>query len=98
MNLPPLTQPVIVGVAIAYFAVVALIGGWAARRTRTARDFFVAGKGIGIWALALSSTRRSISSYHIEVMLTRPLTFAAVRVSASASALLSRAPVPDVSE
>jgi Na+/proline symporter len=63
MSLPPLTQPVIIGVAIAYFVVVAMIGGWAARRTRTARDFFVAGKGIGIWALALSSMAATLSGF-----------------------------------
>jgi len=30
--LPPLAQPIIVGVAVAYFAVVAAIGVWATRR------------------------------------------------------------------
>ena len=50
--LPRLTQPVIVAVAVVYFLIVVAIGSWAARRTRTARDFFVAGEGIGIWALA----------------------------------------------
>jgi Na+/proline symporter len=35
-------------VAVVYFAIVAVIGVWATRRTRTASDFFVAGKGIGL--------------------------------------------------
>jgi len=37
----------VVAVGILYFAVVLGISVWAARRTRTAADFFVAGKGIG---------------------------------------------------
>ena len=61
--LPPLAQPAIVGVALLYFAGVAAIGFWAARRTRTARDFFVAGEGIGLWALALSAMAATISGF-----------------------------------
>ena len=36
------TSPTIVAVALAYFAVIVAISVWAARRTRTASDFFVA--------------------------------------------------------
>jgi Na+/proline symporter len=61
--LPRLTQPVIVAVAVVYFLIVVAIGSWAARRTRTARDFFVAGEGIGIWALALSSMAATLSGF-----------------------------------
>ena len=61
--LPTSAQPVIVGVALAYFAAVAVIGAWAARRTRTARDFFVAGEGIGLWALALSAMAATVSGF-----------------------------------
>ncbi len=62
-ELPTLTQPVVTGVAIAYFAVVAAIGAWAARRTRSARDFFVAGQGIGLWTLAIASMAATISGF-----------------------------------
>jgi len=55
-TLPPLAQPIISAVAVGYFAVVAAIGIWATRKTRTASDFFVAGQGIGLWALAIAST------------------------------------------
>ncbi|MEO8226345.1 MAG: sodium/proline symporter, partial [Gemmatimonadota bacterium] len=41
----------------------AAISVWAARRTRTARDFFVAGNGIGIWALALSAMAAATSGF-----------------------------------
>ena len=37
-TLPALNQPMIVGVALAYFAVVTGIGVWATRRTRSAAD------------------------------------------------------------
>ncbi len=61
--LPPLTQPVIGGVAIAYFVVVAIIGTWAARRTRNASDFFVAGQGIGLFTLAIAAMAATLSGF-----------------------------------
>lgn len=61
--LPPLAQPTIVAVALVYFAGVAAIGVWATRRTRTARDFFVAGEGVGLWALALSAMAATLSGF-----------------------------------
>ena len=62
--LPPLGQPVIVGVALAYFAGVAGIAAWATRRTRTGRDFFLAGQGLGVGTLAiaaLAATRSGVA-------------------------------------
>ena len=61
--LPPLAQPIIVAVAVGYFAVVAAIGIWATRKTRTASDFFVAGQGIGLWALAIASMAATLSGF-----------------------------------
>lgn len=61
--LPPLTQPIVVAVALAYFAVVAGIGVWAARRTRSARDFFVAGEGVGLWTMAIASMAATLSGF-----------------------------------
>jgi Na+/proline symporter len=61
--LPALAQPTIIAVAAVYFVVVALIAAWATRRTRTARDFFVAGEGIGLWALALSAMSATLSGF-----------------------------------
>jgi len=61
--LPPLAQPIISVVAIVYFAIVAAIGVWATRRTRTASDFFVAGQGIGLWALAIASMAATLSGF-----------------------------------
>jgi Na+/proline symporter len=62
-ELPPLTQPTIIAVAAAYFVIVAVIGAWATRRTRTAKDFFVAGQGIGLIALTLSAMSATLSGF-----------------------------------
>lgn len=61
--LPTLAQPVIVVVGVAYFAIVAIIGVWASRRTRSAADFFVAGKGIGLVTLAIASMAATLSGF-----------------------------------
>ena len=61
--LPTLTQPIIVVVAILYFAVVGAIGVWATKRTRTANDFFVAGQGIGLMALAIAAMAATLSGF-----------------------------------
>lgn len=60
---PSITQPTIVAVAVGYFALVTAISVWAARRTRTASDFFVAGRGIGLVALALASMSATVSGF-----------------------------------
>lgn len=62
-ELPHVVEPTIVWVAVAYFAVVTVIGAWATRRTRTAGDFFVAGKGIGLAALSLSVMSATLSGF-----------------------------------
>lgn len=53
----------IVAVGLAYFAACALIGWWAARRTRTAEDFFVAGRGIGLLPFALAAMASTLSGF-----------------------------------
>ena len=62
-SLPPLAQPMIIGVALAYFAVVAAIGVWATRQTRNASDFFVAGQGIGLWTMAIAAMAATLSGF-----------------------------------
>ncbi|MFL5382549.1 MAG: sodium/proline symporter [Longimicrobiaceae bacterium] len=62
-GMPRLAQPTIVAVAVLYFAVVAAIGAWATRRTRTANDFFVAGEGIGLIALTLAAMSATLSGF-----------------------------------
>ena len=61
--LPHVTSPTIVVVALLYFIGVVAISVWASRRTRTARDFFVAGHGIGLVALTVASVSTSVSGF-----------------------------------
>lgn len=61
--LPSVAQPAVITVGIIYFAVIVGISVWAARRTRTASDFFVAGKGIGLVALTVASVSVSVSGF-----------------------------------
>src|SRR5690606_28576291 len=61
--LPAMAHPTIVGVALCYFLVVAGIAVWAARRTRTAGEFFVAGRSIGLWAFTLSAMAATLSGF-----------------------------------
>ncbi|HEV8358064.1 MAG TPA: hypothetical protein VGQ17_15030 [Gemmatimonadales bacterium] len=61
--LPTGSGPAILGMALLYAAVVAGIAIWAGRRTRTAKDFFVAGRGIGIWTLAIAAMAATLSGF-----------------------------------
>ena len=61
--LPTAAQPAVIAVGLLYFAVIIGISIWAARRTRTANDFFVAGKGIGLIALTVASVSVSVSGF-----------------------------------
>ena len=61
--MPSAAQPAVIVVGLVYFAVVIAISVWAARRTRTASDFFVAGKGIGLLALTVASVSVSVSGF-----------------------------------
>ena len=61
--LPVSRQPVIIAVGLAYFAAVALIALWAARRTRTSDDFFVAGRGVGLVPFSLAAMASTLSGF-----------------------------------
>ncbi|HEV7389149.1 MAG TPA: hypothetical protein VGN73_11095 [Gemmatimonadaceae bacterium] len=63
VTMPTAAQPVVIAVGLIYFAVIIGISVWAARRTRTANDFFVAGKGIGLVALTIASVSVSVSGF-----------------------------------
>jgi SSS family transporter len=53
----------IVTVGVGYFAVCAAIAVWAARRTRTSGDFFLAGRGVGVWTLAVAAMAATLSGF-----------------------------------
>lgn len=62
-ELPPVSEPGIIAVAVVYFVIVGIIGWWAMRRTRTASDFFVAGKSIGLIPLSLAAMSATLSGF-----------------------------------
>ena len=61
--LPVAARPTVMAVALCYFGVIVAISVWAARRTRTAGDFFLAGQGIGLWALAIAAMAATLSGF-----------------------------------
>ena len=61
--LPRVVGPPIVGIALLYAAIVAGISVRASRRTRSARDFFLAGGGVGVWTLAIATMAATLSGF-----------------------------------
>lgn len=57
------TTAVTVVVGICYFATCGWIAIWAARRTSTSGEFFVAGRRLGIWTVAIASMASSLSGF-----------------------------------
>ena len=56
MTETPITEkPLFVLVGAAYLLLVLVIGVWAARRTRSERDFFIAGQRVGLFVTALAT-------------------------------------------
>jgi Na+/proline symporter len=60
---PLLDQPVLLLAAVAYLAAVFLVAAWAARRTKSARDFFIAGQRIGLVVTGLATTTAAFSGF-----------------------------------
>ncbi|MCG8462119.1 MAG: hypothetical protein MI919_38030 [Holophagales bacterium] len=58
-----LDRPVILATAAVYLAVVAGIGVWALVRTRSAKDFFIAGQGIGLLVTAMATMSAAFSGF-----------------------------------
>ncbi|MEE8137683.1 MAG: sodium/proline symporter [Thermoanaerobaculia bacterium] len=61
--MPILAKPAIVATALGYFLVVLVIGFWAARRTHTSKDFFIAGQGIGLVVTGLATMSAAFSGF-----------------------------------
>ncbi len=61
--IPVPAEPTVLALLVGYFALVLLIGAVATRRTRTARDFFLAGRGIGLVALSVSAVAATLSGF-----------------------------------
>ncbi len=58
-----LDRPLIIGAASVYLLLVLAIGLWSARRTRTAKDFWIAGQNIGLWTTGLATTSAAFSGF-----------------------------------
>jgi Na+/proline symporter len=61
--MPILDKPAIVWTALVYLTLVVVIGFWAARRTRSAKDFFIAGQGIGLVVTGLATMSAAFSGF-----------------------------------
>lgn len=53
----------ILGVGVAYFAACACIGWLAARRTKSAEDFFLAGRSVGLLPFAIAAMATTLSGF-----------------------------------
>ncbi|MEM7049227.1 MAG: hypothetical protein AAF604_06185 [Acidobacteriota bacterium] len=61
--MPILDRPVILWTALAYLVLVVVIGVWAVRRTRDARDFFIAGQSLGLWVTGFATMSAAFSGF-----------------------------------
>jgi Na+/proline symporter len=60
---PIASKPAIVITALIYLLLVLVVGLWATRRTRSARDFFIAGQGIGLLVTGLATMSAAFSGF-----------------------------------
>ncbi len=61
--MPIVVRPVLVATTLVYFVVVLAIGVWASRRTRTSRDFFIAGQSLGLLVTGLATMSAAFSGF-----------------------------------
>ncbi|RMG46568.1 MAG: sodium/proline symporter [Acidobacteria bacterium] len=60
---PAFGRPLVVAAAGLYGLAVLAVGLWAGRRTRTARDFFIAGQDLGLWVTAAATMSAAFSGF-----------------------------------
>ena len=63
MTVPALDRPWIAAAALGYLAVVLAVGAWSLRRTRSARDFYIAGQGLGVVVTGLATMSAAFSGF-----------------------------------
>lgn len=61
--MPIFARPTIIVAALAYLVAVVAVGFWSARRTRSAKDFWIAGQNIGLWVTGLAATAAAFSGF-----------------------------------
>ncbi|MGB6362399.1 MAG: sodium/proline symporter [Thermoanaerobaculia bacterium] len=57
------SRPGILVLALGLLALTILVGIWAARRTRTAKDFFIAGQRVGLLVIAMATMSAAFSGF-----------------------------------
>jgi SSS family transporter len=60
---PLLDRPLVVVAALIYLAVSVAIGVWSLRRTRTSRDFWIAGQGLGVVVTGIATMAAAFSGF-----------------------------------
>ncbi len=61
--MPLLDRPAILWICVLYFAVNLGVGVWSVRRTRSPRDFFIAGQSLGLVVTALATMATAFSGF-----------------------------------
>ena len=61
--MPAAGKPAVVAIALVYVAVVLVIGVWAARRTHSPRDFFIAGQRVGLFVISMATMSAAFSGF-----------------------------------
>jgi Na+/proline symporter len=61
--MPLLDRPLVIAAALAYLIGTLAIGVWATRRTRSPRDFWVAGQGVGVLVAGLVTMAAAFSGF-----------------------------------
>lgn len=56
-------RPFIIGAASVYLLLVLVVGVWSSRRTKTAKDFWIAGQNIGLWTTGIATTSAAFSGF-----------------------------------
>jgi Na+/proline symporter len=62
-GLDALERPLIIAAASVYLLLVLAVGFWSARRTKTAKDFWIAGQNIGLLTTGLATTSAAFSGF-----------------------------------
>jgi Na+/proline symporter len=61
--MPLLERPLVMATAVLYLVAVQLVGLWAARRTHTAREFFIAGQRAGVLVTGFAAMASAFSGF-----------------------------------
>lgn len=63
MTVPVLDRPWLIAAALGYLALVLAVGAWSLRRTRSARDFYIAGQGLGVVVAGIATMSAAFSGF-----------------------------------